>query len=80
MIWCSCHQYAVLDVGGVDYVFDACAGPFGGDCLRADCLNRAIDRSTQEEDLLSFYAILPIPNFLFQGRFDYSDTASFSIK
>ena len=29
---------------------------------------------------LEFYAILPIPNFLFQGRFDYSDTASFSIK
>ena len=54
--------------------------PFGGDCLRADYLNRDIDRSTQEEDRLSFYAILPIPNFLFQGRFDYSDTASFPIK
>ena len=54
--------------------------PFGGDCLRADYLNRDIDRSTQEEYRLSFYAILPIPNFLFQGRFDYSDTASFPIK
>ena len=41
--------------------------PFWGDCLRADYLNRDIDRSTQEEDRLSFYAILPIPNFLFQG-------------
>ena len=39
MIWFSCHKYAALDVGGVDYVFDACAGPFGGDCLRADYLN-----------------------------------------
>ena len=53
MIWFSCHQYAVLDVGGVDYVFDACAGPFGGDCLRADYLNRAIDRSGCEFFLLS---------------------------
>ena len=53
MIWFSCHQYAALDVGGVDYVFDACAGPFGGDCLRADYLNRAIDRSGCEFFLLS---------------------------
>ena len=78
--WFLRHKYVVLDVGGVDYVFDACAGPFCGESTRIDYLNRAIDRSTQEEELLSFYTSLRMPNFLFKnGKRDYSEKASFPI-
>jgi hypothetical protein len=78
--WFLRHKYVVLDVGGVDYVFDACAGPFCGESTRIDYLNRAIDRSTQEEELLSFYTSLRMPNFLFEnGKRDYSEKASFPI-
>ena len=37
--WFLRHKYVVLDVGGVDYVFDACAGPFCGESTRIDYLN-----------------------------------------
>ena len=57
-----------------------CAGPFCGESTRIDYLNRAIDRSTQEEELLSFYTSLRMPNFLFKnGKRDYSEKASFPI-
>ena len=57
-----------------------CAGPFCGESTRIDYLNRAIDRSTQEEELLSFYTSLRMPNFLFKNdKGDYSEKASFPI-
>ena len=66
--WFFNHMYVTLDIGGTNYVFDACAGPFVGNLNKNNYLNSAIDYSTAEEKFLSYYTSLTLPNHFFRYR------------
>jgi hypothetical protein len=70
----SNHMYAILDNGGTNYVFDACAGPIIGNLNSDAYLNMTIDYSTTEEKLLGFYTTLRVT------RIDQGFPVSFPIK
>lgn len=70
----SNHMYAILNNGGTNYVFDACAGPVVGNLDRDAYLNMTIDHSTSDERLLGFYTTLSV------RRIDQGLPASFPLK
>ena len=77
----SNHMYAILDNGGTNYVFDACAGQFDGDLSSTSYLKTAIDHSTAEEKDLSYYTSKILPNLFFRyGRKDENFPVNFPIQ